>query len=73
MDEALLLSERLPREVKSFSFACSERPTIPLTCMDVDDQRQHKRGRNHVVVFHRVFLSFSKPISPEPTLHCSPC
>ena len=39
--------------------ACSGKPTIPLTCMDVNDQRQHRRARNRrlpnlcVVAFQR--------------------
>ena len=62
-------------------FACSGKPTIPLTYKDVRKRStatetgtesqitQHVRG----YVSPMLFLSFSKPTSLEPTLHCSPC
>ena len=45
--------------MKNFCIACIEKPTIPATCMDVNDQRQHRRARNRrlsnmcVVAVHR--------------------
>ena len=69
------------QDVKNFWSACNEKPTIPLVCTVVSNRStetqtgtesqitQHVRG----CVSPRLFLSFSKPINLEPTLHCSPC
>ena len=43
---SLVVSERLLQEVKNFWFACSEKPIIPLGCIDVDDRWQHIRTQS---------------------------
>ena len=73
-------AERLLQAMKNFQFACKEKPIILLTRMDVNDPTATHTGTRSQITQHvsdcvspKLILSFSKPINPEPTLHCSPC